>query len=164
MTAALSGCDLLVGIGILEDGNTLSFPQMVIDEEMCNILSFVRNGMELTREKLMVESIHTVGHSPNHHLGQPYTREFLKSGQGYWPYISFRGTYGDWKRRGKDELALARDRMRRLLDTHEVTPPPAEVQKELRRLLCERTGFAPNDPKIEGVFQHPWKEHPSSWR
>ena len=27
-----------------------------------------------------------------------------------------------------------------------------EVQKELRRLLCERTGFSPNDPKIEGVF------------
>jgi trimethylamine--corrinoid protein Co-methyltransferase len=164
MTAALSGCDLLVGIGILEDGNTLSFPQMVIDEEICNILSFVRNGMELTAEKLMVESIHKVGHSPNHHLGQPYTREFLKSGQGYWPYISFRGTYGDWKRRGKDEVQLARERMRKLLDTHEIEPPPAEVQKELRRLLCERTGFSPNDPKIEGVFQHPWKEHPSSWR
>ena len=41
---------------------------------------------------------------------------------------------------------------------------PKEVQDELRRLLCERTGFAANDPKIEGVFQHPWKEHPSSWR
>src|SRR6266498_656434 len=89
---------------------------MVIDEEMCNILSFVRNGMEVTAEKLMVESIHKVGHSPNHHLGQPYTREFLKSGQGYWPKISFRGTYGDWKRRGKDEVQLARDRMRLLLD------------------------------------------------
>src|SRR5258705_13447377 len=110
--------------------------------------------MELTKERLMVESIHAVGHSPNHQLGQPYTREFLKSGQGYWPYISFRGTYGDWKRRGKDEVMLARERMRRLLDTHEVTRPSAEVQKELRRLPCERTGFALTAPTIEAVF-HP---------
>jgi len=61
-------------------------------------------------------------------------------------------------------VQLARERMRSLLDKHEVPEVPADVQKELRRLLCERTGFAPNDPKIEGVFQHPWKEHPSSWR
>ena len=157
MTAALSGCDLLVGIGILEDGNTLSFPQMVIDEEMCNILSFVRDGIEVSRETLMVESILKVGHSPNHHLGEPFTREFLKSGQGYWPYISFRGTYGDWKRRGKDEVQLARDRMKSLLDAHQVNAPPAEVQRELRRLLVKRTGFPENDPRVEAVFRHPWK-------
>src|SRR2546422_8735904 len=156
MTAALSGCDLLVGIGILEDGNTLSFPQMVIDEEMCNILSFVRDGMEVSRETLMVESILKVGHSPNHHLGEPFTREFLKSGQGYWPYISFRGTYGDWKRRGKDEVALARERMRRLLDTHEVTPPAPEGQKELRGLLGARTAFVHTGPQIDGGFLERW--------
>jgi trimethylamine--corrinoid protein Co-methyltransferase len=157
MTAALSGCDLLVGIGILEDGNTLSFPQMVIDEEICNILSFVRNGMEVTRETLMVDSIHKVGHSPNHHLGQPFTREFLKSGQGYWPRISFRGTHGDWKRRGKDEVQLARERMKLLLDKHETTMLPDDVQKELRKILVARTDYAPNDPRIEGVFRHPWR-------
>lgn len=158
MTAALSGCDFLVGIGILEDGNTLSFPQMVIDEEICNILSFVRNGMEVTRESLMVDAIHQVGHSPNHHLGQPFTRHFLKSGQGYWPRISFRGTHGDWKRRGKDEVALARDRMKELLDKHEPMGLPAEAQRELRRILAARTEYSPNDPRIERVFRHPWKD------
>jgi len=157
MTAALAGCDLLVGIGILEDGNTLSFPQMLIDEEICNILSYVRNGIEVSPQTLMVESILKIGHSPNHHLGEPFTREFLKSGQGYWPYISFRGTYGDWKRRGKDEVQLARDRMKALLDKHETPELPAESRKELRRLLTKRTGFADNDPRIEGVFRHPWR-------
>ena len=157
MTAALSGCDLLVGIGILEDGNTLSFPQMVIDEEICNILSFVRNGLEVSRESLKVDSIHKVGHSPNHHLADPFTREFLKSGQGYWPRISFRGTHGDWKRRGKDEVQLARERMKTLLDQHQHAVLPTEVQKELRRILVARTEFAENDPRIEGVFRHPWK-------
>lgn len=157
MTAALSGCDLLVGIGIMEDGNTLSFPQMVIDEEICNILSFIRNGMEVSRESLMVDSIHRVGHSPNHHLAEPATMQFLKAGKAYWPRISFRGTYGDWKRRGKDEVQLARERMKDLLDKHEVDPLPAEVQRELRRILVQRTEFAPNDPRIEGVFRHPWK-------
>ncbi|HXH28057.1 MAG TPA: trimethylamine methyltransferase family protein [Candidatus Polarisedimenticolia bacterium] len=157
MTAALSGCDLLVGIGILNDGNTLSLPQMVIDEEICNILSFVRNGIEISKETLMLDSIHRVGHSPNHHLAEPATMEFLKAGKAYWPRISFRGSYGDWRRRGKDEVQLARDRMKELLDKHEVDPLPAEVQKELRRILAKRTEFAPDDPRIEGVFRHPWK-------
>jgi trimethylamine--corrinoid protein Co-methyltransferase len=157
MTAALSGCDLLVGIGILEDGNTLSFPQMVIDEEICNLLSFVRDGMDVSPESLMVESIHRVGHSPNHHLGEPDTMKYIKSKQAYWPRISFRGTYGDWRRRGKDEVQLARDRMKALLDKHEVNLLPDDVQKELRRILVKRTEFADNDPRIEGVFRHPWR-------
>src|SRR5262249_31689022 len=157
MTAALSGCDLLVGIGILDDGNTLSLPQMVIDEEICNILSFVRNGMEVTRETLMVDSIHKVGHSPNHHLGQPFTREFLKTGKAYWPNISYRGPYGQWKRRGKDEVQVARDRMKEILDKHETPMLTDHVQKELRRILVARTEYAENDPRIEGVFRHPWR-------
>ncbi|MGH9749477.1 MAG: trimethylamine methyltransferase family protein [Candidatus Polarisedimenticolia bacterium] len=161
LSAALSGCDLLVGIGLLEDGNTLSFPEMVIDEEICNILTFTRNGMDVSRESLLVEEIHKVGFSPNHHLAEPATMAYLKSPQSYWPRISFRGTFGDWKRRGKDEVQLARDRMKTLLDAHEVAPPPKEVQKELRRLLCKRTGFAENDWRIETVFRHPWKEGPA---
>ena len=157
MTAALSGCDLLVGIGILEDGNTLSFPQMVIDEEICNLLTFVRDGMEVSPETLMVESIHRVGHSPNHHLAEPDTMKYIKSKQAYWPRISFRGTYGDWRRRGKDEVQLARERMKALLDKHEVNMLPDDVQKELRRILVKRTEFPENDPRIEGVFRHPWR-------
>ena len=161
MSAALSGCDLLVGIGLLEDGNTLSFPQMVIDEEICNILSFIRNGMEVSRETLDVESIHRVGFSPNHHLAEPATMAYIKSPKAFWPRISFRGTYGDWKRRGKDEVQLARDRMKELLDKHEPPTLPAEVQKELRRLLCKRTGYSENDWRIQTVFRHPWKEGPA---
>jgi trimethylamine--corrinoid protein Co-methyltransferase len=159
MTAALSGADLLVGIGLLEDGNTLSLTQMIIDEEICNVLSFVRNGMDVSRESLLVDDIHKVGHSPNHHLGEPATMAYIKSPAAYWPRISFRGTYGDWRRRGKDEIQLARERMKTLLDAHEVaTPLPEPVQKELRRLLCKRTGFAENDPRIERVFRHPWRD------
>jgi len=82
---------------------------------------------------------------------------YIKSPQAYWPRISFRGTYGDWKRRGKDEVQLARERMKELLDKHEVDHPSPEAQKELRRLLVKRTGFGENDPRIEAVFRHPWK-------
>ncbi|MFQ5876511.1 MAG: trimethylamine methyltransferase family protein [Acidobacteriota bacterium] len=157
MTAALSGCDLLVGIGILNDGNTLSLTQMVLDEEICEILTYVRGGIEVTRQSLMVDSIHRVGHSPNHHLSDPATMAYIRSGRAYWPRISFRGTYGDWRRRGKDELQLARERMRELLDRHEVDPLPAEVQRSFRRILARRTGYAEDDPRIEGVFRNPWR-------
>lgn len=65
----------------------------------------------------------------------------IKSDKAYWPRISFGGTVGDWKRRGKDEVQLAHDRMKELLDKHEVTPPLPE-----------------DDPRIEGVFRHPWRD------
>ena len=157
LAAALTGCDLLNGIGLLNDSNTLSFPQMILDEEMCDILSFVRRGFELTEETLMEDAIKRVGFSPAHHLGDPATLKYLRSDRAYWPKIAFRGTLGDWRRRGKDELALARDRMKELLDRHEVPELPAEVKKTFRRILVDRTGYANNDPRIEGVFRHPWR-------
>jgi trimethylamine--corrinoid protein Co-methyltransferase len=157
MTAVLAGCDFLTGVGTLNDTNTLSFPQMIIEEEICNVLTYVRKGIEVSPETLMVDSIHHVGHSPNHHLAEPATMKYIKSDKAYWPRISFRGTYGDWKRRGKDEVQLARERMKLLLDSHENDPLPDDVQKELRRILVKRTGYAENDPRIEGVFRHPWR-------
>src|SRR5258707_13543747 len=48
MTAALSGCVFLDGIGSLEDGKTLSFPRIGIDKGSGNNMSFVRYGSELT--------------------------------------------------------------------------------------------------------------------
>lgn len=74
-------------------------------------------------------------------LAAPATMKYIKSDKVYWPRISFRGTFGDWKHRGKDEVQLARDRMKELLDKHEVTPPLPE-----------------DDPRIEGVFRHPWRD------
>jgi trimethylamine:corrinoid methyltransferase-like protein len=109
----------------------------------------------------MEDAIRRVGHSPSHHLGEPATMKYLRSENAYWPRISFRGTYGDWKRRGKDEVQLARERMKDLLDKHQPPELPAEVRKELRRLLCKRTGFSENDWRIETVFRHPWKEGPA---
>lgn len=157
LAAALAGCDLLNGIGLLNDSNTLSFAQMVLDEEICNILSFVRRGFEINEETLMEDAIRRVGFSPGHHLGEPATMKYLRSENAYWPKISFRGTYGDWRRRGKDEIALARERMKELLDKHEVPALPPEVQKTFRRILVDRTGYDNNDPRIEGVFRHPWR-------
>ena len=157
LTCALAGCDLLTGIGTLNDTNTFSPIQMILEEEICNILTYIRKGMDVSKESLMAESIHRVGHSPNHHLAEPATMKYLKSDKSYWPNISFRGTYGDWKRRDKDEVQLARDRMKKLLDEHEHDALPDEVQQELRRILVKRTDYAPNDPRIEGVFRHPWR-------
>jgi trimethylamine--corrinoid protein Co-methyltransferase len=157
LAAALAGCDLLNGIGLLNDSNTLSFTQMILDEEICNLLSFVRRGFEINDETLMADAIDRVGFSPGHHLGEPATMKYLRGENAYWPKISFRGTYGDWKRRGKDEIALARDRMKELLDKHDVPALPADVQKTFRKILVARTGYADNDPRIEGVFRHPWR-------
>jgi hypothetical protein len=48
--------------------------------------------------------------------------------------------------------------MAALLDAHETPMLPAEAQRELRRILAARTEYAPDDPRIERVFRHPWKD------
>src|SRR6185295_17456139 len=52
MAAALSGADLLVGIGILDDNNTMSLTEMVIEAEIARMVKRIRDGAVVTDETL----------------------------------------------------------------------------------------------------------------
>src|SRR6185295_16804780 len=61
LAAALSGADLLVGIGILDDNNVMSLPQMVIESEIARMVKRIREGVVVSDETLMSHLIEKAG-------------------------------------------------------------------------------------------------------
>ncbi len=134
LAAALSGADLLVGIGVLDDNNTMSLTQMVIESEIARMVKRIREGVVVSEESLMTHLIFKAGPG-QHFLGFKETLAGLKTGEVFFPRFSYRSTYDKYFEEGHDELARARAEVERLLALADPEPLPPEVDRELQRIL-----------------------------
>src|SRR5206468_941043 len=94
MAAALSGADLLVGIGVLDDNNTMSLTQMIVEAEIARMVKRIREGVVVNDETLMVHLIEKAGPG-QHFLGFKETLHGLKTGAVFFPKFSYRRTPRD---------------------------------------------------------------------
>ena len=134
LAAALSGADLLVGVGVLDDNNTMSMNQMVIEAEMARMVKRVRRGVTVNADSLMIHLIEKAGPG-QHFLGFKETLEGLKRGEVFFPGFSYRNTYDKYFEDGRNEIAEARAEVERLLVLPDPDPLPPEVDRELRRIV-----------------------------
>jgi trimethylamine--corrinoid protein Co-methyltransferase len=135
LAAALSGADLLVGIGVLDDNNTLSYPQMIIESEIARMVKRIREGVVVTDETLMTHLIEKAGPGA-HFLGFRETLDGLRKGDVFFPRFGFRNAYDKWFEEGRDELETARTEAERLLAQPDPDPLPEEIDRELKRILA----------------------------
>ena len=134
LAAALSGADLLVGIGVLDDNNTLSLTQMIIESEIARMVKRIRQGVTVTPESLMAHLIAKAGPG-QYFLGFKETLNGLKTGEVFFPKFSYRNTYDKYFADGHDEIGEARAEVERLLALPDPDPLPPETDRELRRIL-----------------------------
>jgi trimethylamine--corrinoid protein Co-methyltransferase len=135
LAAALSGADLLVGIGILDDNNVMSLPQMVIESEIARMVKRIREGVVISDETMMSHLIEKAGPG-SHFLGFKETLAGLKSGEVFFPRLSYRNTYDKFFEEGRNEVTYARSEVQRLLAQPDPDPLAPEVDRELRRILA----------------------------
>jgi len=135
LAAALSGADLLVGIGILDDNNVMSLPQMVIESEIARMVKRIREGVVVSDETLMSHLIEKAGPG-SHFLGFKETLAGLKGGAVFFPRLSYRNTYDKFFEEGRNEVVYARSEVQRLLAQPDPDPLPPEIDRELRRILA----------------------------
>jgi len=135
LAAALSGADLLVGIGILDDNNVMSLSQMVIESEIARMVKRIREGVVVSDETMMSHLIEKAGPG-SHFLGFKETLAGLKGGAVFFPRLSYRNTYDKFFEEGRNEVAYARSEVQRLLAQPDPDPLAPEVDKELRRILA----------------------------
>jgi len=83
---------------------------------------------------LMADLIATVGIGGNF-LSQRSTLAQLKAGEHFLPRFSHRGSYDAWLRRGKDEIAAARDEVRRCLAAAPGPALPSDTERSLREIV-----------------------------
>jgi trimethylamine--corrinoid protein Co-methyltransferase len=135
LAAALSGADLLVGIGVLDDNNTLSLPELIVESEIARMVKHISIGTVVSDQTLMTHLIAKAGHG-SHFLGFRETLDGLKRGEVFFPRYGFRNAYDKWFEEGRDEMEVARVEVARLLAMPDPDPLPPEVDRELRRILA----------------------------
>jgi trimethylamine--corrinoid protein Co-methyltransferase len=135
LLAGMAGINLIWGAGMVEGHGLWSNAQLLVDAEMCGMVGRYLQGVGVNAEALALEVIETVGHMPHTYLDTKHTRDWWK-GERYLPMISSREAYDRWVEMGSQEImARADEKARALLEAHEPVPLPAEVDRELERLL-----------------------------
>jgi trimethylamine:corrinoid methyltransferase-like protein len=135
LAAALSGADMLEGIGILDDNNVLSLTQMIIDAEIARMVKRIRAGVEISDRSLMTDLVAKAGPG-QHFLGFRETLEGLRKGEVFFPKYGYRGTYDKYFESGETELDRANAEVERILALPDADPLPPEIDREMRRIVA----------------------------
>jgi trimethylamine--corrinoid protein Co-methyltransferase len=134
LAAALSGADMIQGIGILDDNNTLSLTQMIVDAEIARMVKRVREGVVVNDATLMAHLIEKAGPG-QHFLGFKETLAGVRKGEIFFPQFGYRDTYEKYFQEGHNEIDKARAEVERLLALPDEDPLPPEVDRELLRIV-----------------------------
>jgi len=130
----MAGANLIYGMGMLEMGMACSLTQLVMDDEIAAMVKRVVAGVPMDDERMGVDLIKAVGIGGNF-LTQRHSMEYLMSEQSQ-PTIIDRRMRGGWEKRGSKTLAeSARERARKLRDSHQPKPLEQEMVKELNKII-----------------------------
>jgi trimethylamine--corrinoid protein Co-methyltransferase len=130
LMVALAGAEIVTGIG-LRDTYTLLYPEAIIlDDDLYHRARYSLLNMEVSPETLAVDVIAKVKPG-GHFLSQKHTRTHMRTGmvRGVSHQLDSSGAY-------RAPVDYARERVRWILENHQPDPPPADVQKEINRILA----------------------------
>jgi len=114
LTVTATRPDLMTGIGMLYAANLACLSQIVIDDEMNQAILRILDGAEVTEETLQLEMMERLGFAGNYLLEKDTTRR-LRGGEVFMPLVADRQSYEHWAAAGRDELAVASDRVLEIL-------------------------------------------------
>ena len=134
ISQVFSGCDMIAGIGLLDNCTTLSFEQLIIDEEIVKMSFRLAQGIEVKDQTLALDLIHKVGPSGNY-LVERHTLEHLRKEQ-FIPDLTDRRSYEAWLRDGaKDVVKKAREKFKTILEKHQPEPLEKDIQREIQDII-----------------------------
>jgi len=134
MLIALARPNIFSGMGFLETINTLSFEQLIIDDEICARIFRVLRGIEISEETIAAELINKVGPGGSF-LSEDHTLRHFKK-EYFWNTIFDRNVRAQWEKEGaRDIVEVAHEKAEKIIEKHHLTPLPKEVQKELTLIL-----------------------------
>ncbi len=136
MVAALAGINIIYGLGMLGQGITFDYAQLVIDNEIARMIKEVVGGIMVNKDTLALDVIHAVGAAgefvSHEHTYSRFREEASKNS------LIYRGTRDAWKADGsKDLTQRAYEEAQQILDTFKVKPLPANVISRMRSIVNE---------------------------
>jgi len=129
MGAALAGCDLVTGLGGLNDAAFVNMEQMLMDSQVWEDIRRSWQGMEVNGDQIVLDLMLKVG-PKGQYLNQPHT--FANFRRLHSSKYSDRSSYSAWEAAGrKDMFDVAREEVRTILASHKPEPLPREVSEKL---------------------------------
>jgi len=133
----LEGTDIIYGVGAVDAGSSISYAQMVLDDELAAGLRRMMEGVgshDLEEEIALIKANTPRGNF----LKEKHTRRNFRR---HWqPGILSRDSYEAWEEKGETIEAFCRRRVRELLEEHQPSPLPADVEAELERVVRRHLG------------------------
>lgn len=136
MLPALTGSNVIYGMGMLEMGMTMSYEQLLIDQEIVRMIRRILQGIAVNKETIALDVIKKVGPAGNY-LGERHTLKYMRQELSTTRLFN-RKMRDNWERSGgKDIAAVAREEAIEILKTYQPTPLPEEVRKKIRAIVEE---------------------------
>lgn len=131
--AAMTGANLIMGIGGLETGLTFDYGQAVLDDEIVRLIRPIKRGIEVDDETLSVDLIHEIGPF-GEYLSHDSTLSNMKSISN--THLFDRSIREEWERNDRPRsydkaLKTAID----ILENHEPEPLPEATIKAMRAIV-----------------------------
>jgi trimethylamine--corrinoid protein Co-methyltransferase len=141
LLTALSGANVIFGMGMIEGGLTFDFAQLMLDADFARMIAHCLGGVRVDEEALAVADICAVGP-----FGDFLTRDatFRHMRDMSRTTLLDRRVREDWVETGAtDAYTRAATEARRLLNEHRPEPLPDDVEAEMARLVTEAEAQAP---------------------
>lgn len=116
LAVAAAGVDLTTGgVGLLDGANTLSFAQIVLDNEIAEMVRAMLRPVRITADTEMSAAVERVGPGGSY-LADKETRRRVRDGEHFMPKVATRRPYEQWLAAGVTEADVALRMARDILD------------------------------------------------
>jgi trimethylamine--corrinoid protein Co-methyltransferase len=129
--------NIIYGVGATDAGSSISYTQMVLDNEIIAGLLRLIDGfgdLNVDQEVALIKANTPRGNF----LKEDHTRQ--NYGQHWQPEIFSRDAYETWQEKGTTIESLCRQKARDILANHQPVALPAEVEAEIERILRRYLG------------------------
>jgi trimethylamine---corrinoid protein Co-methyltransferase len=148
-TYALSGISYAWDIGGMAGFNFVTWPEMVLENEVASFLGKYLEGIIVDKERLAVDTILKVGPLPGSYMKERHTRQWYKK-EFMMPELSNRDFFETWERGHIELQEKAKIKTAEILKTHR-SPVKPEIIEEIDAFLdfVKRRDVGQSDRKIE---------------
>jgi trimethylamine--corrinoid protein Co-methyltransferase len=136
---ALAGANMLSGAGCIEGAITVSYEQLVIDDEIFGMIFRAVRGIEVDEERLAIDVIAKVAHDASNFLQEMHTLKHFRQ-EYYPPKLSDRTSRSRWQGMGsKNIVKVAQEKARKILAEHQPASLDKDVVKGIKKILKRAT-------------------------
>jgi trimethylamine---corrinoid protein Co-methyltransferase len=126
------GATIIYGVGATDAGSTISYTQMIFDDEIIAGIRRMWGGISLHDPAEEVELIKAQTPRGNF-MSAAHTRRNYR--RHWYPQIISRDTYETWLEKGETIEGICRRKAQDIVANHQPPPLPAGVEAELERIM-----------------------------